>query len=264
MATPLRIRFATLCRETRVLLDITQAQLAAAAGISRSMVAGIETERVNPTLDVVMRIGNALGLERELIGTRPVVIDPRPSGVVHSRCSGSVDRRLRSSGWLTRREVEIVHARSHGWIDILAFHPGRRTLIIVEIKTRLDDLGLAERQLAWYERSAREVAARFGWKPVIIATWLLLLHTDEVDDAIRRERATLAVGFPARAGDMRAMLLGTPHAGKRGVALIDPSSRRADWLIPTRSDGRRSPAPYRDYADAARRMGREGQRCHRG
>jgi hypothetical protein len=41
----------------------------------------------------------------------------------------------------------------------------------------------------------------------------------------------------------------------RGLALVDPTSRRRDWLLPTRSDGRRSSLPYRDYADAARRLG---------
>jgi hypothetical protein len=40
----------------------------------------------------------------------------------------------------------------------------------------------------------------------------------------------------------------------RGLALIDPTSRRRDWLLPSRSDGRRTRAPYMDYADAARRL----------
>ena len=73
--------------------------------------------------------------------------------------------------------------------------------------------------------------------------------------ALRRERDLLRIGFPERAGPMRVVLHGTqPATTGRGLALIDPSSRRADWLIPTSLDGRRSPAAYRDYADAARRM----------
>ena len=239
------------------MLDITQEELATAVGVSRSYIAGIEAGKVNPSLDVVMRISDALGLDLELVGRRPVVIDPRSTNVVHSRCSGYVGRRLRSGGWLVAREVEIVHARSHGWIDLLAFNPVTRVLVIVEIKTRLDDLGAIERQLAWYERSAPSVAAaRFGWRPSGVGSWLLLLQSDEVENAIRRDRDSLREGFRWRATDMRAVRDGTtpgtdPH---RGLALIDPSSRRAEWLIPTRSDGRRSPAPYRDYADAARRL----------
>jgi hypothetical protein len=37
--------------------------------------------------------------------------------------------------------------------------------------------------------------------------------------------------------------------------LVDPISRRRAWLWRTRLDGRRSTPPYRDYRDAARRLG---------
>jgi hypothetical protein len=41
----------------------------------------------------------------------------------------------------------------------------------------------------------------------------------------------------------------------RGLALIDPRSRRRDWLIPTRVDGRRTVLPYQDLARAASLLG---------
>jgi transcriptional regulator with XRE-family HTH domain len=247
--------FAQLCRDARTSLDITQEELAAAVGVSRSEIAGIETAGVNATLDVVMRIGEVLGLDLQIVGRRPTVIDPRPSGIVHGRCSAYTGRRFGRHGWSIRREVEVIHGRSHGWIDILAFHPGSATLVIVEIKTRLDDLGAIERQLGWYERAGREVAATAGWRPVTIVSWLLLLNSEEVERSLRVERDLLRVGFPVRASEMRVVLEGVrPSGSGRGIALIDPSSRRAAWLIPTCLDGRRSPATYRDYADAARRM----------
>ena len=85
-----------------------------------------------------------------------MLLEPRQRDAVHAPCSGYANRRFRAGGWETGREVEIVHGRSHGWIDLLAFDPRTGLLLIVEIKTRLDDLGLVERQLAWYERSAFE------------------------------------------------------------------------------------------------------------
>jgi hypothetical protein len=36
--------------------------------------------------------------------------------------------------------------------------------------------------------------------------------------------------------------------------MIDPRTRRAEWLRRTTSDGRRSPAPYANYAAAAASM----------
>jgi DNA-binding XRE family transcriptional regulator len=114
MAGPVRISFARWCRETRLELDVTQLQLAATVGVSRAHIAAIETGRANPSIALVDRIGEALGLEFELTATRPIVIGrTSPRDAVHARCSGYVQRRLGGIGWLTAREVEVVQGRSH-------------------------------------------------------------------------------------------------------------------------------------------------------
>jgi DNA-binding XRE family transcriptional regulator len=251
-----RISFAQLCRDTRLMLDITQQQLATTVLVSRAHIAAIETGRANPSMRLVDRIADALGLELELIGRPPTVIGGvHQRDFLHARCSGYVDRRLGHAGWETRRELEVVHARSHGWIDLLAYHPVSRTLVIVEIKTTLDDFGAVERQLGWYERSSTDLAHRIGWRPTQAISWLLLLATDEVEASLRENRELLRVAFPNRAGSMIDVAVGEkPTSDGRAVALLDPHSRRQRWLIPTRLDGRRSAAPYRDYADAARRL----------
>lgn len=167
-----------------------------------------------------------------------------------------MDRRLRATGLITAREVEVVHARSHGWIDLLAFDHRTSTLLIIEIKTRLDDLGALERQIGWYERSAFEAVRRLGWRPKQSVTWLVLLASAEIESAIRTNRTVLDLAFPIRARAALEWLTdgaSQPPIG-RVLALIDPTSRRRDWLIRTRFDGRRSDPPYRDYGDAARRL----------
>jgi hypothetical protein len=42
--------------------------------------------------------------------------------------------------------------------------------------------------------------------------------------------------------------------------MIDPRSRRANWLVATTVDGRRTPASYRDYRDAAELLATRMQR----
>lgn len=234
------------------MLDITQRQLADAVGVSRAHITAIEGGRANPPLDLVSRIADVLGLRLELAARPPVIVGGgRQHDLLHARCSGYVDRRLRAAGLETRREVEIVHGRSHGWIDLLAFDPRTRTIFIIEVKTRLDDLGEIERQIDWYERAAMTVAGRFGWRPRVVHGWLLMLATEAVETSIHLNRDVLARAFPMRATSMLAVLAGSEEpAGGRGLALIDPSSRRRDWLIRTRPDGRRSPTPYRDQVDA--------------
>jgi DNA-binding XRE family transcriptional regulator len=238
------------------MLDITQAELAAAVGVSRSHIAGIETGRVDPSLDLVWSIADRLGLDLQLVGRSPLALERRRGDLVHARCSSYIDRRLQRHGWAVAREVEVLSGRAHGWIDLLAFDPRSRTLIVVEVKTRLDDIGAVERQIAWYEREAFRVARSLGWQPRRSFAWLLLLASDEIESQISVHRHLLRRAFPDRASAMRAVVLGgTADSERRGLALIDPSSRRKEWLISTRSDGRRSATSFRDYADAARRLG---------
>jgi hypothetical protein len=50
-----------------------------------------------------------------------------------------------------------------------------------------------------------------------------------------------------------------------GIALIDPRSHRKEWLLRARSHGRRTPAPYRNYADFVTQLeeGRVNRRSDR-
>ncbi len=252
----IRTTFARLCRETRLRLGMSQETVASAAGVSRGQIAKIELGMVDPSLDMAERIAVALSLEIDLIARRPVILEERRQrDAVHARCSGYVDRRLQAGGWLTAREVEIVHARSHGWIDLLAFDPRTGILLVVEVKTRLDDVGLVERQASWYERSAFDVAERIWVRPRRVVFWLAILATEEVEAVVRANRDVLALAFPVRAGAMAEVAGGAWPEPGRGLALIDPRSHRRDWLIRSRVDGRRTGAPYLDYADAARRLG---------
>lgn len=154
--------------------------------------------------------------------------------------------------------------RWNGWIDVLAYSPRTGVLLVIEIKTRLDDVGTVERQLGWYAKRAGHIARELGWRPIRVSPWLLALASDEVDAVIQANRLLFSQAFPRRAADLLNEVEGTAGSGAgagrdrgpgvaAGVALIDPSSRRRRWIIPSRSDRRRSPAPYRGYADAVRR-----------
>jgi len=255
---PIRMTFGLACRSIRLDLDLSLREVAGAAGITASYLARVEDGMVNPTLSVMERIASVVGLELELVVRPPVLIDPpgRTVDNVHARCSGFASRRLLALDWSVAREVEVVHGRRHGWIDLLAFHPRTGVLLIIEIKTRLDDIGAVERQMAWYERSAWSVAHGLGWKPRRTMSWLLALDSSEVEMVLRANRDVFGIAFPARARDL-SMLLGgneTKASAGRGLALIDPRSRGCDWLRRSRIDGRRSPPAYEGYADAARAM----------
>lgn len=251
----LRISFGRACLEARLSLDVSRSAVAERAGVSARYLAMIEAGTANPSLRVAETLVAALGLEAQLLIRPPIFpAGARVRDSVHALCSAYVDRRLRTAGWTTRREVELISGRSHGWIDLLAFDPSTGTLLIIEIKTTLDDFGALERQLSWYERLAPATARRIGWMPRRTTSLVLALATREVERISVAHRDLLAVAFPERAATIRALVAdpGSPMAG-RGFALIDPRSRRRDWIVRTSLDGRRSRIPYRDYADAAQR-----------
>jgi transcriptional regulator with XRE-family HTH domain len=247
--------FGGACRHGRVALDLSQQDLADNLGIHRGHLANIEAGRTNISIDLMDRIAGTLGQRLELIVHPPRFVAVRPAhDTVHAWCSGYAARRLGEARWLIAREVDVSAGGARGWIDILAFEPRSETLVIIEIKTRLDDLGATERQVGWYERHAIGAATRFGWRPRRVVVWLIVLASDEVDRAVMANRDIIGQAFPGRAQGMLATVAGSDPTNDRSIALIDPAGRRSHWLIPTRLDGRRSAAPYRDYADAARRI----------
>lgn len=253
----IRVVFGAACREARVQLDQSQQDLADALGIHRGHLANIEAGRTNISVDLMDRIANTLGQRLELIVHPPRLISVRRAhDSVHAWCSGYTSRRLSGAGWLIAREVDVSAGGIRGWIDILAFDPRSGALVIVEIKTRLDDLGGAERQLGWYERNAIGAANRLGWRPRRVVVWLIVLASDEVDRSLVTNRDAIGQAFAGRAPEMLATLAGSEPTARRGIAMIDPASRRIQWLIRTRLDGRRSAAPYRDYGDAVQRIPR--------
>ncbi len=252
----------TIAREIlgmREALGWSQAELAAKAGVSQSTISRVEHALASEiTIDKIQDIFEAMGGRIEFELRPPLLVDGgRQRDAAHARCLAHVRGRLERTGWIVEREVEVVDGRARGWIDLAAFHPTTESLLIQEIKTELADFGAAERQLGFYERVGMNAAARFGWRARSTVGCLLVLATEANEVRLRENRDSLARSFPLRAGELRQIIEHPDQPrppGRRGFALVDPLSRRVDWVRPARIDGRRSPAPYADYADFMRQV----------
>ena len=254
-ATVIKVGF--VVADLRRAIGWSQRELATRAGFSQALVSAIENGRLpNVTFGTTSRLLEAMGA-RLIIGASPPFLGDRERqrDPAHARCTAHVARRLEGAGWQVRTEVEVGGDRSRGWIDLLAYHPRTRLLLVIEIKTEIRDLGAIERSLGWYERESWAAARRLGWWPQTLVGCLLLLATDANDDRIRDNRLAFSRGFPTRAKEISSVIAGdsSPVGGRRAMALVDPCSRRRDWLRPARVDGRRSAAPYVDYSDFMRR-----------
>lgn len=251
----LQTRTIVLIRTTREALGWSQRELARRANRSPSMICRLESERLpNVTLRTISQLLNVLEVRVDLDVQPPLIVDP-PSqrDAAHARCSSSVRRRLEVLGWIVALEVEVISRSARGWIDVLAYHPLARSLLVIEIKTEIRDVGAIQRSITWYEREAFDVARRMGWHAVRVASALFLLETVANDAAVIDNRELLRQSFPTRAPALASWLQhpeGRPPP--RGMAMIDPISHRRAWPRPTRADGRRSPAPHLNYADFMR------------
>jgi len=238
----------------------TQKELGARVGMSQSWVCRVERGiLVHLTFETAERLLAAMGARLVISVDAPFLGDrQRQREPAHARCSAYAATRLRQAGWEVATEVEIGGDRSRGWIDVLAYHPVTGWLLVIEIKTEIHDLGAIERSLGWYEREAIIAARRLGWRPKGSLGCLLLLETGANDARVAANREPIGVGFPVRARELARLVDGEGGPSRRGraVAMIDPLSRRSAWLRPLRLDGRRQPAPYADYADLMRVVGR--------
>ena len=244
--------------DARRIIGWSQRELARRSSVSQSAVSRLERGRpCGLELEALDRIASALGGTLRVGFDAPFLADrARQLDSVHARCIAHVATRLRRLGWELATEVEIDGRYGPGWIDVLAFHELSGVMLVVEIKTEIRDIGRIQRTLGWYEHRAWLAARQRGWRVRRSHAALLLLATDVVDARLRENRAIVDVAFPGRAADLVAIANdpGPAAVGPPSIAMIDPLSRRDDWLRPTRLDGRRVRAPYEDYAGAARRM----------
>lgn len=249
---------ADVVREARGLVGWSQRELADRAHTSQTMVSRIERAAVS-TLDalVLERVLAALGIRAALdLDARHLDDRRRQRDAVHARVTGCVARHLERDGWLTATEVALGDSTPRGWIDLLAFRPADRALLVEESKTEILDLGGLQRSLAFYEREAWRAAGRLGWHPVRAAVLCVTLDMDAVARRLVENRDLAVRAFPASVAATAAWLrdpaAASPDAWTLGM--VDPAVRGRDWLRSTPLSGRRRVHPYAHYAEAAVRL----------
>lgn len=241
--------------ETRRRLGWTQAALGTRSGVSQSQVSRFEAGRVEVlSLSTAGRFLDSMGIRASLTLDHPLVARPdRQRDAAHARCVPYVAGRIARMGWDVRREVEIHHGRSHGWIDVFAFHAATRSAVVVEVKSAVPDIGATQRTLGWYTRMAWDVGRSFGSPMRRVGAALLCLATVVNEARLAQNADLMRQAYPVRATALFDWLA-APVGDLPGpaVAFIDPRSRHVRWLIATASEGRRSSLRYEDHADFLR------------
>ena len=140
----------------------SQRQLGARLGISQAEMSrrersGLESCTVTDVEEWSSALGAHLVLDLRVDGQRPLT-DAR-----HAELQVWLVNLLRSAGWMVEAEVSFNHYGDRGRVDVLAFHPAFRMLLVVEIKTQFTDVQDILGRLDVKRRLGSTVAAQRGW-----------------------------------------------------------------------------------------------------
>jgi hypothetical protein len=107
---------------------------------------------------------------------------------------------------VTAPEVSFAVYGERGVIDILAWHPGRHALLVIELKTDIVDVNELLGTLDRKRRLAATVAADRGWHAITVSCWLIVAgsRTNEARAAVHR--ATLRSALPETGPGMHRWL----------------------------------------------------------
>ncbi|HET8785566.1 MAG TPA: hypothetical protein VFM38_08025 [Candidatus Limnocylindrales bacterium] len=126
---------------------------------------------------------------------------------------------LRSLGWEVATEVSFNHYGERGSIDLLAFHPATRALLVVEVKTVVPDVGGMMMTLDRKVRLASDIARERGWHAQTVSRLIVLPEDSTARRRVAAHAATFSNAFPVRNVGVRAWLR-QPGAAMSGVLFL--------------------------------------------
>ena len=194
-------------RALRLRRGIRQEDVATAARVSRSVVARIEQGRADRvTVATLDRIAAAIGARVVCRLTWQGEGLDRLLDAGHAAIVEQVVRILRANGWTVATEVTFNHFGEHGSIDVFAFHPGSRVLLVVEVKSVVPDVQATLGALDRKERLALEIARQRGWRAVSVGRILVLREDRTARRRIAAHASTFGNAFPHRIAHIRSWL----------------------------------------------------------
>lgn len=217
------VRIGLAIRALRRRRGWTQAELGRRAGCSRSEISRIERGQAR-NLDRLERVLAVFGarlsvkvlwqgeeLDRILDRGHAVLVDSKME-------------LLGRSGWVSIPEATFNVYGERGSIDILAWHPIARILLVIEVKSVVPDIQATLAGVDRKVRVARVLARERGWNPTGVGRILVL-----PDDRTARRRidafaTTIRRAFPARTSEVRRWLQ-KPAGELSGVLFLTDSQQ---------------------------------------
>lgn len=201
-------RIGRIVRLLRHRARMTQEELAKKSGVRRWKIVRLEAGQVGG-----LRVGDidrclaALDARVDMRAWYHGAAADRLLDERHAQLVSQMIQILRRYGWVVQVEVSFAHFGDRGAIDILAWHPGRRALAVLEIKSELGSIEGTLRPFDVKYRLARQIAMdRFGWRPVLMGRILVLPEDRTARRMVERHAAVLDTALPDRSRALRTWL----------------------------------------------------------
>jgi transcriptional regulator with XRE-family HTH domain len=219
------VRFGRGIRAMRLRRRWRQIDLAAAAGLSQTIVAKIELGRGRRiAIEAYERVAGALDSTVDLLLRWNGEALDRLLDQDHAALVEAAAVMLRAAGWDVRTEVSFAIRGERGSVDVLAWHAATRTVLVIEVKSVVPDVQATLFGLDRKGRLGREIAATQGWAALGVAR-LLVVNGDRTSRRrIERHAATFESALPDRLVAVRRWLR-SPRAGQpiRGLIFVSTS-----------------------------------------
>jgi transcriptional regulator with XRE-family HTH domain len=195
-------------RAIRIRRGLRQEDVAIPARVHRSTVSRIERGHVaRLSLQALRSVAATLEVRVELVprwrgGELDRLVNAR-----HSALHETLAWMFRDlPEWIADPEVSFAIYGERGIIDVLAYHPGRRALLVIEIKSELVDVQDLIGKVDRYRRLARRIAAERDWNPLSVSVWVAVEDSRTNRRRVEHHRALLRSAFPEDGRTLRRWL----------------------------------------------------------
>lgn len=247
-------RIGTAIRALRIRRGSRQVDLAIRAGTSRWTVARIERGRLGTIgLDVIRSVADALDARLDLLlrwqgGELDRLLNAR-----HAQFHEVIARRFEAmTGWVAIPEVTFSIYGERGIVDVLAWHAGTATVLVVELKTEIVDIQELIGTLDRKRRLAREIAAARGWRARSVGAWLVVAEGRTNRRRVEAHRTVLAAALPDPASRVTGWLAAPGGVTLAAVSFVsdEHGTRSRSGLATPKRVGRRAARSGRPSAAA--------------
>ncbi|HLX35436.1 MAG TPA: helix-turn-helix transcriptional regulator [Candidatus Limnocylindrales bacterium] len=233
-------------RSMRLARELSQEALAARVGVSRGTISRLERGRLDDlTVGRLRQVSRAfeVGVDLELRGAGgrlERVRSARHSALAEATASwvGGL------AGWEVRPEVSFSIWGDRGAVDLVAWHAATQSVLVVELKTLVVDIGELLGTLDRKLRLAAGIVEPLDWRPASVSAALIVGDSRSNHRRVREHARLLRAALPDDGRRLRAWLA-RPSGEIRALTFLPderPTSIRSGFATPervTRSPRRR-------------------------